>query len=925
MKKIIITCLSLCICFLVSAQQPDLMHISGSYNNIPFQDFVKTIENKTTLRFYYIEDSIKDVRITFSGTNVELTQMLTEQLKKTRLKVFIEDSSIYIYPGTQIIAELPVYRISEVENKKSEDSKNITDSEKKYQASKMISSIEVLEIGDKRKTAGTSKCIINGKIVDISDSEPLIGATVYIEELKSGAVTDLEGRFKLVLKPGRYKANFNYMSMKQQEYYLQVYSDGSVTIEMKQELIALDEVKVTANRLDHVKGMQMGFERVSVKSIKEVPVAFGEKDVLKVAQMLPGVLNVGEGSSGFNVRGSAEDQNMFYINKIPVYNTSHLLGFFTSFNPDIINDFTLYKSNIPARFGGRLSSVFDITTRQGNRRKFYGQGGISPITAHASLEIPVIKDKVSIVTSFRSSYSDWILKQIKNKDIKNSSAFFYDGSFSVSAEINEKNLLKSFIYVSRDKFALSSLNDYDYSNRGASLDWKHIFSSVLSVDVSVINSSYSFENVDKSNLSTAYLQKYRIDDYEARVDFSVLTKSDHKIEFGASEIYYDLNRGNIYPYGDISNRAALNLGTETGLEGALYVSDEFALSGNLTVSGGIRYSLFNLFGPATINLYNSENSRTIDNITGTKEFNKGNVVKSYSGPEYRFAMNYILGNNSSLKASYNRLYQYVFMLRNSIAISPDDKWKLCDFHIKPPVADQISIGYFRDLKDGGIEASLELYHKWINNQVEYKDGTDFTSPNPIETEVLQGKQNVNGIEVMFRKNTGKATGWVSYCYSRSFIKVNGGQPENQINYGLEYPSDYDRPHSFNLVLNYRTTHRLSASANFVYTTGRPITVPVSVYYSENQQVLNYSKRNEYRIPDYARLDLSINLEGNLLRKKPIHSSWSLNLYNALGRKNAYSVYFDSANGKVYGHQLAIFGVPIFTLSWNYKFGNYLND
>ena len=925
MKKIIITCLSLCFYFIATAQQPDHRLVSGNYNNIPFKDFVSEIETKTPLRFYYRQDWIKDVRITFSGTDVDLAQMLNVQLKKTGLQVFIEDNSIYIYPGTQITTELPAYRISEVAINDSADSKNITDSEKKYQAGKMISSIEVLEIGDKQKTPVTAKCIITGKIVDISDSEPLIGATVYIDELKSGAVTDLEGGFRLALKPGKYKANFNYMSMKQQDYYLQVYSSGSITVQMKKELIALDEVKVTAKRYDNVKGMQMGVEKISVKSIKEIPVAFGEKDVLKVAQMLPGVLNVGEGSSGFNVRGSAEDQNMFYINKIPVYNTSHLLGFFTSFNPDIINDFTLYKSNIPARFGGRLASVFDITTRQGNKRKFYGQGGISPVTAHASLEIPLIRDKVSIVTSFRSSYSDWILKQINNKDIKNSSAFFYDGSLSVNAEINNKNLLKSFIYLSRDKFTLSSLNDYNYSNIGGSLNWKHKFSSVLSVDVAVISSRYSFENVDKSNLSTAYMQKYMIDHYETRADFSVLTKSDHKIEFGASEIYYNLDRGNISPYGDISNRANVSLGKERGLEGALYISDEFALFTNLTVSGGIRYSFFGLYGPATIYLYNSENNRTIENITGTKIFHKGDLIKFYSGPEYRFALNYALGNNSSLKASYNRLYQYVFMLRNTIAISPDDKWKLCDYYIKPPVADQISVGLFKDLKNGSIEASLELYHKWINNEVEYKDGTDFTSSYPIETEVLQGKQHVNGIEFMIRKNSGKTTGWISYCYSRSFIKTNGGLPENQINYGLEYPSNYDRPHSFNLVLNYRTTHRLSTSANFVYTTGRPITVPLSIYYSEGKQVLNYSERNEYRIPDYARLDLSINLEGNLIRKKPIHSSWSLNLYNTLGRRNAYSVYFDSAKGKIHGHQLSIFGVPIFTLSWNYKFGNYLSD
>jgi TonB dependent receptor. len=265
------------------------------------------------------------------------------------------------------------------------------------------------------------------------------------------------------------------------------------------------------------------------------------------------------------------------------------------------------------------------------------------------------------------------------------------------------------------------------------------------------------------------------------------------------------------------------------------------------------------------------------------------------------------------------------MLSNTIAISPNDKWKLCDYHILPPVADQISVGYYKSFTEAGIKASLELYHKWINNQVEYKDGTDFTSPNPIETQVLQGKQHVNGIEVMIEKNAGKATGWISYCYSRSLIRVDGGLPENQINRGIEYPANYDRPHSFNLVINYKTNRRLSESATFVYTTGRPFTFPVSIYYAEGQQILNFSNRNEFRLPDYARLDLSVNLEGNLLRKKPIHSFWTLNLYNVLGRKNVYSVYFDGEKGIVHGHQMSIFGVPILTLSWNYKFGNYLND
>jgi hypothetical protein len=925
MRKIITACLSLSLYLVVSAQQPDNTLISGNFINTPFMDFIKEVEMNSALKFYYQQDLVKDIRITSSCINIGLAQVLNDQLKKAGLNLFIDGNSVYIYTGEQIITELPVFKISLIEYDNTDSLLSITETERKYLEGKIISSIDVLEIGDKLKMAGSSRCIINGKIVDESNSEPLIGATVYIEELKTGAATDQEGRFRLVLTPGKYKAIFSYMSMKQQECYLQVYSEGSVTIKMKKELISLDEVTIVSNRFDHIKGMQMGFERISVKTLKDIPLVFGERDVLKVAQLLPGVLNVGEGASGFNVRGSSEDQNMFYINKLPIYNTSHLFGFFSAFDPDIINDFSLYKSNIPASYGGRLSSVFNITTRQGSKRKYFGQGGISPVTAHASLEIPAVKDKVSIVTSFRSSYSDWILKKIRNEDIRNSSAFFYDGSFSVNAEINEKNLLKTFAYISRDKFSLSSINDYDYSNKGFSLAWKHVFSPVLSSDLAAIYSNYSFENVDKTNLSTAFIQQYSIKHYETRADFSAFSKSDHKINFGLSGIYYDLHRGNISPYGELSNRTPVNIGKEQGLECALYLSDEFTLLWNISVSGGLRYSLFTQFGPAIVYKYHQENIRTIDNINDTVIYNKGDMIKTYSGPEYRLALNYSLGSKSSMKASYNRLYQYIFMLTNTIAISPNDKWKLCDYNISPPVADQISIGYYKNFTNSGIKASLEFYHKWINNQVEYKDGTDFTSPEPVETKILQGKQRVNGIEIMINKSTGKTTGWISYCYSRSLIKVNNSLTENQINYGIEYPANYDRPHSFNMIVNYRTNRRLSGSATFVYTTGRPITYPLSVYYTEDQQLLNFSKRNGFRLPEYVRLDLSINLEGNLLRNKPIHGSWSLNLYNATGRKNVYSVFFNTENGKVNGYKLSIYGVPILTLSWNYKFGNYLND
>lgn len=924
-KRILIISLVFCLYPDVSAQQADSMVISDTFINTPLQNFIDRIEAETQVKFFFQPEWIENVTITSRAKPVTLFMLLIDPLKREGLNFYADGNNIYLYPGKPIITELPSFKLSSSGSAVSDSLSRLTETERKYIQGKEIIPIEVLEIGDRGKNDAGQRCIVSGRIVDESNSEPLIGATVYIEELKTGAVTDQEGKFKLVLAPGKYKAIFSFMSMKEQEYYLQVYSEGSVSVKLHRNLIEIDAVRVTASRYDHVRGIQMGYDRITVKATREIPIAFGEKDLLKVARMLPGVQNVGEGSSGFNVRGSSEDQNMFYINKIPVYNTSHLLGFFTAFNPDIINDFSFYKSNIPASYGGRLSSVFDITTRQGSKKKYFGQGGISPITAHSSIEIPAIKDKLSVVASFRSSYSDWILKRIRNDDVKRSSAFFYDGTLSANAEINDKNLLRAFIYLSGDKFSLASKSDYNYSNAGSSLAWKHVFSSVLSADFALIYSRYSFENTDKTNLSTAFMQKYRIDHYEARADFSVFGKSGHKFDFGTSQILYDLNRGNITPFGEISNRRPISFGKEKGIESALYVSDEFVLFGNLTVLAGLRYSMFSQLGPAEINTYSPANIRTVRNITGTETYQKGDLVKFYSGPEYRLALNYSLGINSSLKASYNRLYQYIFMMRNTIAISPDDKWKLCDYNISPPVADQISMGYYRDFSDGGIKASLEVYHKWIYNQVEFKDGTDFTSPDPIETIVLQGKQRANGIELMISKKSGKTTGWVSYSYSRSFMQVNSDIPENQINYGLEYPSNYDRPHNLNLVINSRSNRRLSLSANFVYSTGRPVTLPVAIYYSEGQQLLYFTGRNESRIPDYARLDLSINLEGNLIRKKPIHSYWMLNLYNALGRDNVYSVYFDSQNGKIRGHKLSIYGVPILTFSWLYKFGNYLND
>ncbi|MDX2429851.1 MAG: TonB-dependent receptor [Bacteroides sp.] len=922
MRNLIII-LFLLFSFRLAFCQTDNYTSSRLFDHVSFIELVQFVESESDIRFYYKNDWINDVFLSINNHSTLLPQ-LSNQLLEKGIGLYIEEGGIILIKGKDVLTRIPEFNSNEntILDKQAEN--EITISEKSYQQSKTIAFSEVLVIGDESKTGAGQSCSLRGTIKDAANGEPVIGATVYIEEIRYGAVTDVDGNFQMNLKTGKYKVRITHVSMKGEEYYFQVYSSGSILLEMRKELKELDEVVVSASLNDNVKGMQMGYERITVKAMKEIPAVMGERDLIKIASMLPGVESVGEGSSGINVRGSAADQNMFYLNKIPVYNTSHLFGFFTTFSPDIINDFTLYKSNIPAKYGGRLASIFDITTRQGNKKKFHGQGGISPVTAHLSIDGPLIKDKTSVIASWRSSYSNWIFNRIDNFDLQNSSAFFYDATLGVNTDINERNTLKVFGYKSFDKFSLLGKNDYQYSNTGASVSWKHRFKSALTLDLSSAYSQYSNDYNEKSNETTAYTHTYSIQSIETRADFSFLSKKNHHMSFGLNSTYYKNNRGDILPFGPESNLTPVKLGSENGLEMALYFSDKIELWNKLSISAGLRYSFFMELGPKEVYEY-YDGLVDINNVESINNYGKGEIIHHYSKPEIRTSIKYSLAPNISIKASYNSIQQYIFMLSNTIAISPNDQWKLVSSQITPPLVDQLAIGWYQNLFKNRIEANVEFYRKWINNTVEYKDGADFLSPYPIETQLLQGEQNVKGVEFMIKKKGGKLTGWLAYTYSRSYMKVDSDNALEDINHGAEYPSNYDRPHSFNLVLNQHFNRRFSLSANYIYTSGRPITLPVAAYYSEGSQLLHFSERNQYRLPDYIRLDLSLNIEGNLKRKKLAHSFWMLNIYNVFGRANAYSVYYESVNGKIQGYKLSIFARPIFTVSWNFKFGNYLTE
>ena len=902
---------------------------SGDFIDVSFVDFAKEVKQQTGVPFYFREAWVKGIRVTVSGSNISLQRTLERVLLPKGISYFIDEwDNVFLTDQMPLISQLPDYSgVTDLTEELDETGgeETLTTAEQNYINGRRARLIETIRVGDSEKSNGLSNAVIHGKMTDGETGESLVGATIYIEELKKGAATDVDGRFSLVIKPGRYTVDFNCMGMEDRQNYLEVLSDGNLSISMKKRLVPITEVVIQANRFHNVRGTQMGFERLNFKVFKEIPLVMGERDVLKIIQMLPGVQSVGEGSSGFNVRGGSADQNMIYVNKVPVYNSSHLFGFFTSFSSDIVKDFTLYKSNLPASLGGRLSSFFDITAKQGNMNKYTVRAGISPITGNLSVGGPIQKDKSSFILSARSTYSDWMLKRMEDPELRDSEAGFYDLGGTLTYEPDDKTLVKVFGYVSRDQLKLGVSNEYAYANSGASVNVRYRFNPRITGDLALVYGQYDFRIVDKKVPSESYVHEYRIGHYELKADFTWLSLGSHRLTYGGSAIYYNLNRGTVEPYGLYSYRAPIELGIENGVETGIYVADEITLTPRLTVYTGLRFATYMSLGPDQVRLYEEGQPHLDYYVVDTLTFKRGAVARAYYGVEPRVSINYMVGDNNSLKFSYNRIHQFLFMLSNTIAISPTDQWKLCDYHIEPPYMDQISIGYYLDFPGKSLSTSLELYHKWVSNVVEYRDGANFISGPHIETETLQGNQKAYGLEAMIRKNTGRLNGWLAYSLSRSIIQIDSPIPGESINKGKPYPSNFDRPHNLTLVTNYKMNRRLSFSANLVYMTGRPVTYPISIYYLNDLQYIHYSSRNSYRIPDYFRLDFSMNMEGNLKKRKLFHSYWMLNIYNLTGRKNAYSVYFQSEGGKIDGYKLSIFGQPVVTLSWNLKLGNYASE
>jgi hypothetical protein len=895
--------------------------ISGEFNGLRVEQFIHELENQVDFHFYYDASETDSLRITLSVRDQPLARVLQQAFAGSGFYFSIDDwGRVFLSKKKLLMISLPqgLFTNTAIQKPEAQDLNGPKDEMKLARVEKATLENKLYEIGNKSSNSSQIKATIGGTVIDGKTGEAISGASVFIEKLAIGAITDQFGYYSISIPRGRYILNIQSLGMRDTRRQVAVYGDGKMNIELAGQIMTLKRVTVSAQKLNNVKATMMGVQKIDIKTVKQVPVAFGEADLLRVLLTLPGVKSVGESSTGLNIRGGSADQNLILFNDATIYNPSHFFGLFSAFNPDIVKDVQLYKSSIPAKYGGRLSSVLSITSREGNQKDFSGSAGIGLLTSRLEVEGPLIKNKSSFIIGGRTTYADWLLNALPEQ-YKNSKASFSDLNLNITQELDKKNNLYITGYLSNDHFNLNSDTLYNYGNQNISIKWKHVFNYKLNAVFTTGHDRYQYNISSNENPLNAYKLSFDVNQTYFKANFNYYLSSEHSFQFGLNSIFYKLHPGSYQPTESQSLVVPEVIASQQALETAIYLSDQYSITNALSIEGGIRYSLYNYLGPQTINEYLSGLPKTTDNITGTRSYSNGKFIKTYSGPEYRISARYSFSDSSSIKASFNTERQYIHMLSNTTAMAPTDIWKLSDPYIKPQYGDQFSIGLYKSLKSNTIELSTELYYRNIWHYLDYKSGAVLVLNPHLETEVFNTKGKAYGVEVLIKKLTGKLNGWISYTYSRSFSKQDDPLAGEVINNGMYYPTSYDIPHDASFVGNYRFTHRYSISLNATYSTGRPITVPIANFYYSGSERTLYGNRNAYRIPDYFRTDIAVNIDGNHKVKQKTHNSWILGVYNLTGRKNPYSVYFISQNGAVSGYKLSIFGTAIPYINYNIKF------
>ena len=932
MKKAFLILISLMCCRYAVAQMVSPAEISVDLTQVRLDSLVSLIEDQTDYRFYYDPGLLDTVRVSVKTTRGNLDDVLKQAFRETRITYAVDGNQrVYLANNYVLRSFLPDFLTQPVGSDHlvsvvSQDSvpaiaTNTLNQELFLQ--KIEKQVEAPEskiyqfgspLGD---TSGRAE--LSGKIVDAKTGSPIVGVVVMAEDNQRGTATDALGFYRLSLPKGFHRINIKQIGMRDTYRQVRLYANGRIDVTMEEEVQALQEVYVSAEMQSNVRSTVLGAEKLKMKEVKNVPTVFGESDILKLVLSLPGVKTASEASSGFNVRGGSTDQNLILFNEGTIYNPTHLFGFFSAFNSDIVRDIELYKSSIPVKYGGRLASVLEVNTREGDMQKFTGSAGIGALTTRINLEGPIVKDKTSFIVAARTTYSDWILGILPEKSGYNrSSANFYDFNAQLTHKFSEKSTLSVNGYYSQDRFRFNSDTLYRYSNTSGSIKWRHAFSAKHVGVISAGYDKYEYSVQDETVPANAYKLTFTTHQTYGKIDFTSYL-GDHTLNYGANTIFYAMYPGSYKPYGSESLVRPDVLNRENALESALYIGDEWAVSPKLSISAGIRYSMFNAMGPRTYYRYTEGVPKTESSIIDTVTVGKGDVFKTYHGPEIRASIRYAPTSTFSIKAGYNTLRQYIHMLSNTTVMSPTDTWKLSDANIKPQRGDQISLGFYKNFPNHSLELSLEGYYKRIKDFLDYRSGAVLIMNHHIETDVVNTQGKAYGIELMAKKTAGKFNGWVSYTYSRILLRQNDPNVSMLINDGDWYPANYDKPHEFKFVGNYKLTHRYSLSLNCDYSTGRPITLPVAKYEYAGGERVYFSDRNAYRIPNYFRVDFSVNIEMGHKQTRKVRGALNVGVYNLTGRKNAYSVYYLTEDGRINGYKMSVFGCPIPYITYNLKF------
>lgn len=884
------------------SQTPIPLLVTVKFENQSIDEVIHYFEQEQPIRFYFNRsEDFSTKRVSGSFVDQPVKHILETLLSPQGIQVIDFNQNIYILTSADAVRGPELSRYFVIKEKLNRESKPNS-----------------VTIGHPDSMSRSGMAVLNGKILNGTDETPIADALIRVDTLIK--FSDSLGAFNIDVPIGWHTLwveSNDYLNIHQE---IKVYGSGFIQVSMYQNSIELPELIIDASAGRKIENAQAGVAELSLKEIKRLPALFGEADVLKTLLTLPGVSNTGEVGGGYHVRGGNIDQNLIQQDGVAYLNPSHVLGLFSAFNADAIKAVTLYKGHIPAQFGGRASSVLDIKLKDPDLEKWAVHGGIGPISSKLFVEGPIIKDKTSFLIGNRMTYSSWVLKLVRDPNLKESRANFYDLNAKLYHRFRPGSTLSLSAYSSKDDFKYARDFGYGWQTQSVVANWLHQFKPNLLLQATAMWNTNKNEFTDQDDKIQYHIQN-GLAYYKSKINLSWELSPSHSFQFGMEGTQYNPRNEVFNAIQDEATTAHEEYHKSKGQEAAVYIQDEVKLSRMLNLSIGYRHSFFRHTGPELLTLYDPEQPRTAGNALSTESYTKGKTIKAFQGPEPRISLAFKLSEASSLKWSYNRLTQYIHLISNTAAATPVDIWQLSNFHLAPQRADNFSIGYYKNLDNNKWETSFELYYKRSKDLLEYKDFARLLKNDHLETELFAVQGKSYGAEFFVKRTQSNPTGYISYTLNKSLRRSPGIFSDEVINHGKWYASNFDKPHTLNAVLDWQIRKTMSWSFNFVYNSGRPATSPVADFYlGEGGVFLDYSERNVYRIPDYHRLDISFTLTRGAIRSSKKKGSVTFSVYNVYSRRNAFSIFYRRNNNEpLVAYKLSVLGSALPSITYNFQF------